>query len=47
MRADLALVEKGLCPSRAQAQILIEQGKVQVRNGVVQAPVVVKKHRSR
>ena len=43
MRADLALVEKGLCPSRAQAQILIEQGKVQVRNGVVQAPVVVKK----
>lgn len=43
MRADLALVEKGLCPSRAQAQILIEQGKVLVRNGVIQAPVVVKK----
>lgn len=43
MRADLALVEKGLCPSRAQAQSLIEQGKVLVRNGVVQAPVAVKK----
>lgn len=43
MRADLALVEKGLCPSRAQAQTLIEQGKVLVRNGVVHAPVVVKK----
>ncbi|WP_138518641.1 TlyA family RNA methyltransferase [Limnobacter alexandrii] len=43
MRADLALVEKGLCPSRAQAQVLIEQGKVLVRGGVIQAPVVVKK----
>jgi 23S rRNA (cytidine1920-2'-O)/16S rRNA (cytidine1409-2'-O)-methyltransferase len=43
LRADLAMVEKGLCPSRAQAQVLIEQGKVRVRNGVVQAPTVVKK----
>lgn len=43
MRADLALVENGLCPSRAQAQALIEQGRVLVRSGVVQAPVVVKK----
>ncbi|WP_341710647.1 TlyA family RNA methyltransferase [Limnobacter sp.] len=43
MRADLALVEKGLCPSRAQAQSLIEQGRVLVRNGLVQAPVTVKK----
>jgi 23S rRNA (cytidine1920-2'-O)/16S rRNA (cytidine1409-2'-O)-methyltransferase len=43
LRADLALVEKGLCPSRAQAQALIEQGRVLVRSGVVQAPVVVKK----
>ncbi|WP_413766551.1 S4 domain-containing protein, partial [Vibrio vulnificus] len=38
MRADLALVAKGLCSSRAQAQSLIEQGKVLVRNGVVQEP---------
>lgn len=43
MRADLALVEKGLCPSRAQAQVLIEQGKVLMRNGVNKPPVVVKK----
>ena len=43
MRADLALVEKGLCPSRAQAQSLIEQGRVLVRSGVHQVPVVVKK----
>lgn len=43
MRADLALVDKGLCPSRAQAQVLIDQGKVFVRNGVKQTPVVVKK----
>ena len=43
MRADLALVDKGLCPSRAQAQSLIEQGKVLLRNGVNTPPVVVKK----
>ncbi|MCZ8016858.1 MAG: TlyA family RNA methyltransferase [Limnobacter sp.] len=43
MRADLALVDKGLCPSRAQAQTLIEQGKVLLRNGVNTLPVVVKK----
>lgn len=43
MRADLALVEKGLCPSRAQAQVLIEQGKVLMRNGVNKPPAVVKK----
>lgn len=33
MRADLALVELGLCTSRAQAQSLIEQGLVRVRRG--------------
>ncbi|MCR2746403.1 TlyA family RNA methyltransferase [Limnobacter parvus] len=43
MRADLALVEKGLCPSRAQAQILIEQGKVLMRNGLNKPPAVIKK----
>jgi 23S rRNA (cytidine1920-2'-O)/16S rRNA (cytidine1409-2'-O)-methyltransferase len=43
LRADLALVEKGLCPSRAQAQILIDQGKVLMRMGVNKPPVVVKK----
>lgn len=43
MRADIALVDKGLCPSRAQAQTLIEQGKVLLRNGVNTQPVVVKK----
>lgn len=43
MRADLALVEKGLCPSRAQAQVLIEQGKVLMSAGVGQTPTLVKK----
>lgn len=43
MRADLALVEKGLCPSRAQAQVLIDQGKVLMRSGATKPPVVVKK----
>lgn len=43
MRADLALVDKGLCPSRAQAQTLIEQGKVLLSSGFNQSPVVVKK----
>ena len=42
MRADLALVEAGLSPSRAQAQALIEQGVVFVRRGVA-APVAVRK----
>jgi len=43
LRADLALVEKGLCPSRAQAQVLIDQGKVLMRNGANKPAVVVKK----
>jgi 23S rRNA (cytidine1920-2'-O)/16S rRNA (cytidine1409-2'-O)-methyltransferase len=43
LRADVALVDKGLCPSRAQAQTLIEQGKVLLRTGVNSTPVVVKK----
>lgn len=42
MRADLSLVEQGLCPSRAQAQSLIEQGLVFVRKGIA-PPVLVKK----
>lgn len=41
-RADIALVETGLCPSRAQAQALIEQGLVFVRRGMA-APTPVKK----
>ncbi|HEX4857274.1 MAG TPA: TlyA family RNA methyltransferase [Limnobacter sp.] len=43
MRADLALVEQGLCPSRAQAQTLIEQGKVLLRTGFNQQATPVKK----
>ena len=43
MRADLALVDQGLCPSRAQAQVLIDQGKVLLRNGSSRPPVVVRK----
>ncbi len=43
MRADIALVEQGLCPSRAQAQLLIEQGKVSVRVRPNQPAVLVKK----
>ena len=43
MRADLALVEQGLCPSRAQAQTLIEQGKVLLREQGRKTGVPVKK----
>lgn len=43
MRADIALVEQGLCPSRAQAQLLIEQGKVSVRSRPNQPAALVKK----
>ncbi len=43
MRADIALVEQGLCPSRAQAQQLIEQGKVTVRSRPNQPAELVKK----
>lgn len=42
MRADLALVERGLCASRAQAQALIEAGKVFVRFGTQPAQTVRK-----
>jgi 23S rRNA (cytidine1920-2'-O)/16S rRNA (cytidine1409-2'-O)-methyltransferase len=42
LRADLALVERGLCTSRAQAQALIEAGKVFVRFGSQPAQAVRK-----
>jgi 23S rRNA (cytidine1920-2'-O)/16S rRNA (cytidine1409-2'-O)-methyltransferase len=43
LRADLALVDQGLCPSRTQAQILIQQGKVQMRRSINDKPVAVTK----
>jgi 23S rRNA (cytidine1920-2'-O)/16S rRNA (cytidine1409-2'-O)-methyltransferase len=43
LRADLALVEQGLCPSRAQAQVLIEQGRVFLRTGAHKEALLVKK----
>lgn len=43
MRADLALVERGLCTSRAQAQQCIAQGRVRCRPGPLAAWITVKK----
>lgn len=37
-RLDVLLVERGLCPSRQQAQRLIQAGEVQVNHGVVDKP---------
>jgi 23S rRNA (cytidine1920-2'-O)/16S rRNA (cytidine1409-2'-O)-methyltransferase len=42
LRADLALVERGLCTSRAQAQALITQGKVLAKAGIAAAEPVKK-----
>ncbi|NJM33079.1 MAG: TlyA family RNA methyltransferase [Limnobacter sp.] len=39
MRADVALVEQGLCGSRTQACLLIETGRVSVLRGPTQIPV--------
>jgi len=37
-RLDMLLVERGLCPSRQQAQRLIQAGEVQVNHAVVDKP---------
>ncbi|HEX4880438.1 MAG TPA: TlyA family RNA methyltransferase [Limnobacter sp.] len=43
MRADIALVERGLCTSRAQAQLCIEKGRVVYRPSAAAGWVAVKK----
>ncbi|HEX4843433.1 MAG TPA: TlyA family RNA methyltransferase [Limnobacter sp.] len=43
MRADIALVERGLCTSRAQAQQCIEKGRVQYRPSALAGWISVKK----
>ncbi|HEX4918696.1 MAG TPA: TlyA family RNA methyltransferase [Limnobacter sp.] len=43
MRADIALVERGLCTSRAQAQQCIEKGRVYYRPSALAGWILVRK----